>query len=437
MEKLPRLRRNTQKDYSQVVEFPVEIVGRDGQVRRFSFDASVRLYQRRVLSAPLRYEETEDIEAELFHCRQRIEQLRRSYLEHSGFDALRGEMRGAVFGTPLAAEGVSLLCRAFQEDPEGPPSISVTALEVGTVDIAFVRSAGRSFLLYAWRIDGAGPTGAREAWQESLSRLSTAPEGQDVERLLLQWSCPDVALILTGTQPAPDLPTLEEPPLPTSGEPWLDGMRAIYEGQLGLALQRLERGLEQNPSRRVLAEASALVALLDGQLERAIFNARSGLLYHPHDSLLLYAHAVAETCMGNIKEAEAQNVAALKEAPSQPLLLLDALLKMRRGAFVTGLASLRRIPEVQPDFRFVSRGAQRLRWRMMGAGLIAVAGLCCALMAIQGPPIWWLLSLQCLVIAPLWVMVKLRAVLASPRYSWLPLLSPELLPREKKHEAQH
>ena len=52
MEKARKLRRYNRKDYAQLVDFPVEIVGRDGKVRRYSFEESVRLYQRRIASAP-------------------------------------------------------------------------------------------------------------------------------------------------------------------------------------------------------------------------------------------------------------------------------------------------------------------------------------------------------------------------------------------------
>ena len=49
-----KLQRYERKDYSELVEFPVEIVGRDGVVRRYSFEDSIRLYQRRISFAPVR-----------------------------------------------------------------------------------------------------------------------------------------------------------------------------------------------------------------------------------------------------------------------------------------------------------------------------------------------------------------------------------------------
>ncbi len=71
VDKVRKLRRYQRKDYSQLVDFPVEIVGRDGVVRRYSFEASVRLYQRRIALAPMRYEDQEVVDAEVQHCRKR------------------------------------------------------------------------------------------------------------------------------------------------------------------------------------------------------------------------------------------------------------------------------------------------------------------------------------------------------------------------------
>ncbi len=38
MDKSRKLRRYLKKDYRQLVDFPVEIVGRDGVVRRYTFE---------------------------------------------------------------------------------------------------------------------------------------------------------------------------------------------------------------------------------------------------------------------------------------------------------------------------------------------------------------------------------------------------------------
>ena len=72
LDKSHKIRRYKRKDYTAVVDFPVEIIGRDGVVRRYSFEESIRLYQRRIASADLRYADTELIQAEKQHCLSRI-----------------------------------------------------------------------------------------------------------------------------------------------------------------------------------------------------------------------------------------------------------------------------------------------------------------------------------------------------------------------------
>ena len=58
-DKQQKLQRYERKDYLETVEFPVEIVGRDGLVREYTFEDAIRLYQRRVTFAPIRYRDSE------------------------------------------------------------------------------------------------------------------------------------------------------------------------------------------------------------------------------------------------------------------------------------------------------------------------------------------------------------------------------------------
>ena len=97
VEKTWRLQRYNQKNYSEVVEFPVEIIGRDGVVKRYTFEDSIRLYRRRITFAPIRYRDDHDlVQAEVDHCRSRIDQLRRSYFFRHGWGMPDGEASRAV-----------------------------------------------------------------------------------------------------------------------------------------------------------------------------------------------------------------------------------------------------------------------------------------------------------------------------------------------------
>jgi hypothetical protein len=104
MDKNGKLQRYDRKDYTELVDFPVEIVGRDGVVRRYVFEDSVRLYQRRITFAPIRYRDADLAAAEAGHCRARIHQLRTSYFVHFGWGTPAGDTVGEELFGELAGE---------------------------------------------------------------------------------------------------------------------------------------------------------------------------------------------------------------------------------------------------------------------------------------------------------------------------------------------
>ena len=73
------LRAYEDKDYSEVIQFPVELVDRDGVVRRYSYEESLAVYHRRIQSAPWRLDDEQIVEAEIGHCSRRIDQIKRSF----------------------------------------------------------------------------------------------------------------------------------------------------------------------------------------------------------------------------------------------------------------------------------------------------------------------------------------------------------------------
>lgn len=280
MERSSRLRKYHRKDYTQSVDFPVEIVGRDGRVRRYSYDESVRLYQRRIRSAIARLDDAELVDAEVRHCKLRIEQLRRSFLEQHG----DGAGAGRVIGTLLGAEVYAFLAR---QGVEGLDLGSLKLVATGTGDTLWISSAsGRSFLVYAWRMDGDGARAAFAAQRRALDATpgsEDADEGDGAERLLVAWETPEVGILLAGRGAWHA----------GSGEP-VDGevevavgpaeavaLRALKEGNIGDAVRIFEDAMEQAPLRPSLALATAAVALLDQQVERARFAASFGLLHAP------------------------------------------------------------------------------------------------------------------------------------------------------------
>lgn len=450
MERSTRLRRYSRKDYTQIVEFPVEIVGRDGQVRRYSYDESVRLYQRRIRSAPIRYDDGELIRAETRHCRQRIEQLRRSYVERFGWGGLREGLATGILATPLAAEAVSFLRRVFPGEREG--AISVAVLSVGEGDVCWVRSeeSGRVYFLYLYRVDADGPVGGRDAWRARVRELAEAPSGEGVERLFVLQEGPDLALLLSGTGEWDGPAITSSDPWgdasfgPDDGDAWQLGQRAIHEGAVTEAVRLFELGMEQTPLRRTLPQAAALLALLDNQAERAEYAARFGCVSHPDDPLLRYLLGVALARRGRADEATAA-LAAFEAPPSAHLSLLAGLLALRAGRLPRGLAHLLRAgagPLVATAER-ARRGVLLLFLPLLvaasGVGVVGFIGL--AHPEVDATNLGALVTLL-LSVGLAWVTaraLRLRAdqLLLGAAPAELRLVSLELMPRERPPEVDN
>jgi hypothetical protein len=459
VERSSRLRRYLRKDYTQLVEFPVEIIGRDGQIRRYSYDDSVRLYQRRIRSAPMRYDDGDLIDAESRHCRQRIEQLRRSYLEHFGWGSLRSGEVGGLLAGPLGAEVVSFLRRVFAAGRDGPTSLSLSLVRSEDHDVLYVTCSvrKRSWFLYAYRLDEGGPPTARDSYRQMLRQLASVPAGPAVERLFVVHEGADVALLLSG-EGEWDGPVVGMPPedggglLSESagaieeGDAWAAGLRALHDGAVAEAVRTFEHGMEAQPLRACFAQAVAVVALLDNQRERGEFAARFGTLQHPGDPLLAYLLGVAVARAGRFAEAR-----ALLPAPrTEPYLLhvvLQTLIAVRTGDLVGAWRRLRAVPVADPrDERFASRVLERVRAEVnLTVGLVSVAVAATLLLPVLSAlqvetahdALWTLLAACGVVVtflAALVTVIRLRAragaCLAGRVEPELRLVSIDLLPRE-------
>ncbi len=446
VERATKLRRYLRKDYTQVVDFPVEIVGRDGLVRRYSFDDSVRLYNRRIHSAPLRYDDDALIDAEIRHCRQRIDQLRRSYLEHFGWQGLRGgQMRGVAAG-PLAAEVAAFLRTAYSAEPYGPSALRLSLVSTGVGDVYYLQHPGldRCWLLYVWRVDGAGPRGARAAWRAAVDGWTGAPEAEGVERIFALNEGYDLALVLTGTGPwaGPARVVNGDPEdvLGDSADPYQGGLRAVYEGNAGLALRLFERGMDAPAPRPWVAQAAAIVALADGQAERAEFAARFAHLQHPRDPVAVYLLGVALARQGRLDEAARVAAdAAPGTSPNGLLALLLGLVALAQGAPLRAWSALGPATRGSDFAGRAGRTLRRALRRLLLAACAAVALGALGVWAVQVAAPAVAIGLAC--VGGIGVATALRPLRAwrrsllttpdrGPR-----LVSLELLPREREsHE---
>lgn len=431
-----RLRRYGSKDYSQRVTFPVEIVGRDNQVRRYPFEGAVSLYRRRVMTAPSRYGDPETIAAEVQHCRLRIDQLRRSFLHDASVGAFSGE--GALAG-PLAADVLSFLRCVLGADLADGALAAASPLAMAAGETWWVPApAGGGLLLYVFRLDGEGPGGARVELERTLQRLDAAREEAGAERLLVGRVDADLGLLLAGTGPwdGPRGMLVEAQEAEGAGAPHEGHHRALAafrQGQLASALRQFESAMEAEPALHTLARAAAVVGLLADEPERAEFAARHGLLLSPGEPHLTYLLALALFRRGRTAEARA-SIGAMSPL-TDVLLALDALSRGRVGAAWRLARASRAQPAAEWFVRPVASGSAFL------AASLAVARGCAALatglgvfLFVKESELLGLAAAGVALVALAVGEVRTRRMaaraLAAGRFGRILLCPPELLPPE-------
>lgn len=401
MEKPDKLRRYERKDYTQVVEFPVEIVGRDGVVRRYSFEASIRLYQRRIASASVRYDDQAMVDAEVEHCRRRIEQLRASYLQRYG-----GAVLAAACGD-LGGELVALLRRFYGAEGRlvdlqvqglsGP-------LESPQVFFAWRQGVEAGHLLYLYRF---GTSGEREAFFSHLRSLRVN-RAIDAEKLVALHHTADCGLLLAGGGPASELEpwpgnALPEDLLPRpvddegTEEPAVvddllqEGSRLLEAGSLEAARHRFDAASSASPYQRAAWVGQCLAGELLGRPQDVEMAARAGLHHLPGDPVLRYHLGVARLRQADLAEARELLQASLRGSEVRfPALAQLCLVELADGRWTRAFAVLQRaLRAARPmDGEAVSE-LERVRrplgaW-LSGALLSGVSGLAGAALLAMTP----------------------------------------------------
>jgi len=385
-----KLQRYDRKDYSEVVEFPVEIVGRDGVVRRYSFEDSVRLYQRRITFAPVRYRDVELVQAEVNHCRSRIDQLRRSYFHRFGWGTPHGQPDAhAVFGD-LAGELAAFICRVLR--CVGRPEIQFEQVseEQQGVSTWYVTPEGATsgMILYVHRFDSDGSDGVRDAFFASLKSMERMGRcGGDGERLLAFHHTVDCGFVLTGRGAefsslvaSSDEP---EPSMDLTPTPWDELLEVVRRGDYDAALRRCQQMVEEQPWHRKAYVAGSMLACFQGEYAIAEDLGLLGSRYFPEDGMLHYYLGLARMRQDRPKEAETSLTESVRLSPelvSARTLLVVVLIQGRRfGAALQLLADRKStVPDDRRADAALGRIEQWIRWRrvMLGAGVgLVLAGL--------------------------------------------------------------
>ncbi len=406
------------KDYSENIEFPVELVDRDGVVRRYSYEESLAVYHRRIQSAPWRYADDELIRAEIGHCSRRIDQIKRSYNARArrgdaaptnpraalgeGFELLRGHYEEQLERRGLEVEGGLPLELSLLEDRPG-----CRVYHVGFGD-------GAGHLLYVHLLDRRGDRDPQVAFREARDRFRGQAAGRDVERLLLAEQGRRAGFLLTGTEDLPPAllevarPIPTETPGPGSEVDWLiDGMGApripqylseqehgeapgpFEEGLEALREERAERAIERftaavqlNPYHR---EAYlALLAVLDGsgRYQEAEFYGALAARYLEADGLVRYRQGINFVRQGRFEDAVVAFDDACRLAPDlYPPAYFAAHVLIAQGMDLNG--AVRRLEQANitaPDEVHIAESLRIARQclrarRAMRIGGVALGGV--------------------------------------------------------------
>ncbi len=152
------------RDYGEIVDFPVEIVARDGVLRHYGFDESVRLYRRRIHHAAIRGDGSLEVRQEIDHCRRRIHQLRRSYFLRYGWEPDPGDPPPLESIGEIAGEAAAFLTRMLRSG--GRARVRLRALRddrgAGVWDFEVHAEGSEELLFQVRRFDGPDAELARD-----------------------------------------------------------------------------------------------------------------------------------------------------------------------------------------------------------------------------------------------------------------------------------
>lgn len=394
MDKNWKLSRYDRKDYTELVDFPVEIVGRDGVVRRYTFEDSIRLYQKRITSASNRYRDGDLARAEVNHCQSRIDQLRRSFFHRYGWGTPEGHPSPEIVFGDLAGELAAFLCRVLGVDER--PDILFHPLEPEVDGSATwyvvpqrIPRVESGMILYFHRFDPLETSeapGVRDAFFARLRDLErNARVSGDAERLVAYHVTADCGFVLTGR--ASDYHELvqqkDDPsrqPLDLAPTPWDEVLEIVRKGDYEAALRRCKELVREQPWHRNAYVAGSMIASYLGEYGQGEDLALIGARYFPKDGALLYYLGACLLRQGRTAEGEAQLHAALAAAPelvAARAMLVVHYLQAGRTASAWQLLEARR--GIVPDERRVEAELalleQWLRWRRWTTAAGLVLGL--------------------------------------------------------------
>ncbi|MEN0066841.1 MAG: tetratricopeptide repeat protein, partial [Myxococcota bacterium] len=418
------------KDYSELVDFPVEIVGRDGVVRRYTFEDSIRLYQRRITFAPIRYRDNDLVRAEVNHCRSRIDQLRRSYFHRYGWGTPDGQTSVEETFGDLAGELAAFLCRVLNS--EGRPEIQFDSIEAENDGVStwyVTHDPNNSgMILYFHRFEGVRADQIRERFFSSLKAFERMGRSMgDAERLIAFHHTVDCGFVLTGR--GADHSSIvrvkeDSRPVDLAPTPWDELLEIIRKGDYEAGLRRCKELVAEQPYHRNAYVAGSMLGAFLGEHLDGEDLALVGTRYFPEDGSLHYYLGLCRSRQGRGDEAETALRRALELSPdlvSARTVLVVHYVQARRYRDALDVLTARR--EVDPDDRRADADLAHLEHWIRWRGWAWVLGLC---LGVIGVGATWQIGLAGLVVVLLGAFVaglgwfafqrQLDAIVARQRF---------------------
>jgi len=224
------------KKYHDFIDFPVEIVGKDGVVRYYTFEESVSLYQRRIRLARLRYDTPSARQREIEHCANRIAQLRRSFFARYGWESF--ETVGVVpvnLPVEISGEISAYFRRQFGCGTNQNPAILECIVEETEFWMFTVRLDGWQGVLYC---------ASNPVTISNLTKQFANQPQEDAEFIVDMYESADLAVLLTSVGGVPEKSKeLEFLPIPS-----MNGIfQCISDGNLIKALALSIQIVDEEP----------------------------------------------------------------------------------------------------------------------------------------------------------------------------------------------
>lgn len=355
MEKNKKLKNYSDKNYAELVSFPVELVGRDGVVRRYSYEDSIRIYRRRIDSAHLRFQDKDVIRAEVTHCTRRMEQIERSwrqrirqgeqhYIEGRPDPAERQPYeQGKAFLQAYMGGLMSEVGRAVEPQPNLVLLSEEQACRLFYVNHSDFRAGT---LLYVYDLLAEGEDGGgRAQFERQRALLRASDPGPDVEKLIHEELEGRYAFLVTN----PHAEILDHAPASRAREASTDAPRIAVSdrGTFMLWLDELLHDADL-PADGALREVVDLMGT--GDLEAAFDRSRELCDENGWNRRIYWIMGALSEILGRWAEAAAYMELACRHFPADPQVrLLTGLHALRLGEPQEALSHLRAARELNPD----------------------------------------------------------------------------------------